>query len=200
MEQHGIVKALMLRWKRLTWQLGMRGDTLIEVTLALAILGFVLLSATAIGAAAFRTGQTARERTQVAAAAQEQLEALRSFRDNHTWSEFRAGKGGVFQGIDEVLGTACQWDASKRCFHMALANTTAGTTEWVPQAGATTANVPTSVIEISTTTTVASACGYDFLLHYQFQPLGGGGNATNQITTRLVNLKYDPGSGAAVCL
>jgi Tfp pilus assembly protein PilV len=189
----------MLRWKRYNLRLGTRGDTLIEVTLALAILGFVLLSATAIGATAFRTGQTARERTQVAGAAQEQLEALRSFRDNHSWAEFRTGKSGAFQGIDQVLGAACQWDATKHCFHMVLANTTAGTTEWVPQSGATTANVPTSVIEISTSTTAASQCGYDFLLHYQFQPLGGGTNATNQIATRLVNLKYDPGVGGAVC-
>jgi prepilin-type N-terminal cleavage/methylation domain-containing protein len=200
-----IMKVLMLKWDEMMTRLDARGDTLIEVTIALAILGFVLLGSTAIGAAAFRTGQTARERTQVAEVAQEQMEALRSFRDNHTWNEFRHGNGGSYQGIDNVLGTACQWDGSRRCFHMELKSTGANT-EWVPVTGpltqATPGNnltVPGSVVEIATTTTAASECGYDFLLHYQFLPLGGGANATNQITTRLVNLKYDP-SGGSPCL
>ncbi len=203
MTGRGIVKALMLRGlvKRIT--LGERGDTLIEVTFALAILGFVLLGSTAIAATAFRTGQTARERTQVASAAQEQLEALRSFRDNHTWDQFRGGSNcgtsGGYRGVDQVLGTPCNYDATKRCFHMVPANTSGGNTEWVPQAGPSTASVPSSVVEISTRTTAASQCGYDFLLFYSFDQLGGGQKARNQISTRLVNLKYDPGLGAAIC-
>src|ERR1041384_7189661 len=96
----GIVKILMLG-RRLPIVAGQRGDTLIEVTFALAILGFVLLGSTAIATTAFRTGQTARERTQVSTAAQQQMEALRSFRDNHPWSEFRVGNGGTYQGIDQ---------------------------------------------------------------------------------------------------
>lgn len=193
----------MLRWKNALVKGSERGDTLIEVTIALAILGFVLLGATAIGAAAFRTGQTARERTQVAAGAQQQLEALRSFRDNHTWSEFRTGRscGSVtgYCGVDQVLTTPCQFDASRRCFHMELAPTTAGTTEWIPRTGSVAANVPTSIIEISTSTSATSECGYDFLLQYSFEPLGGGTKASNRITTRLANLKYDPNGGAVVC-
>jgi len=96
-----------------------RGDTLIEVTFALAILGFVLMSSTVIAMTAFRTGQTARERTQVAAEAQEQMEALRSFRDNHTWDEFRVGDGsgnctgaGNYCGMTGV-GTPCS--SMRRC-------------------------------------------------------------------------------------
>jgi prepilin-type N-terminal cleavage/methylation domain-containing protein len=192
----------MLRWLR-NKQQAQRGDTLIEVTIALAILGFVLLGATAIAAMAFRTGQTARERTQVAATAQEQLEALRSFRDNHTWGEFRTGKNcgasGGFCGVDQVLGTVCTSDASKRCFHMVLANTAAGTTEWVPQTGPGTSNVPTSVVEISTATSVTSQCAYDFLLFYQFQPVGGGTRAKNEIATRLANLRLDSSAGSVAC-
>lgn len=203
MAARGIVKSLMLKSRLGRVLQGERGDTLIEVTFALAILGFVLLGSTAIAATAFRTGQTARERTQVAQAAQEQLEALRSFRDNHTWNEFRGGKNcgvaGGFCGIDQVLGTACNYDATKRCFHMVVANTSAGTTEWVPQAGSVATSVPSSLVEISTRTLASSQCGYDFLLFYSFNPLGGGQKARNQISTRLVNLKYDPGLGAPVC-
>lgn len=192
------LKVLMLknRFQGLRLQ---RGDTLIEVTFALAILGFVLLGSTAIAAAAFRTGQTARERTQVSTAAQGQMEALRSFRDNHTWSEFRVGNGGTYQGIDQVLTTNCAYNAARRCFYMELRDTGGGTKEWVPRAGHVGASVPTSVLEISTTTPNAQrACGYDFELHYSFEPLGGGQLARNQIATRLVNLKYDP-AGAPLC-
>src|SRR6266702_3861781 len=99
-----------------------RGDTLIEVTFALAILGTVLLGSTAIAAAAFRTGQTARERTQVAEVAQQQMEALRSFRDNHTWAEFEGGSScgsaGGYCGVNQVLTTNCSYNPALRCFHM----------------------------------------------------------------------------------
>jgi hypothetical protein len=169
--------------------------------MALAILSFVLLGSTAIAAVAFRTGQTARERTQIAEAAQEQMEALRSFRDNHTWAEFRQGSAGLYSGIDDMVGTTCQYDSTKRCFHMALGNAGNGTNDWVPVTGATTAVVPTSVIEISTSTANSKRqCGYDFELHYSFTPLGGSTNgARNQIVTRLANLKYDPGAASPDC-
>lgn len=198
---HGIMKVLMLKRNWLQVVRGQSGDTLIEVTLALAILGFVLLSSTAIGAAAFRTGQTARERTQVAAAAQEQLEALRSFRDNHTWNEFQHGNNcngaNGYCGIEQVQTTPCQWDGAKRCFHMELLPTSAGTTEWVPRpSGKTLTSPPTAVVEISVNPS-ATQCRYDFLMHYQFQQLGGGVLAKNQITTRLANLKFNPASGPA---
>src|ERR1039458_6429789 len=94
-----ILNILMLKWN-LRRILGREhGDTLIEVTIALSILSFVLLGSTALAVTAFRMGQTARERTQVAEVAQEQMEALRSFRDNHTWAEFQGGGPG-YQGID----------------------------------------------------------------------------------------------------
>jgi prepilin-type N-terminal cleavage/methylation domain-containing protein len=194
----------MLRWNNVVAKRSERGDTLIEVTLALAILGMVLLGSTAIAATAFRTGQTARERTQIAAVAQSQLEALRSFRDNHTWAEFQTGRScgsaGGYCGINQVQTTACSFDASRRCFFMELRNTTAGTTEWVPRPGSTNANVPTSVVEISTNTPGSQqTCGYDFLLTYSFEPLGGGTRASNRVFTRLANLKYDPNGGLVAC-
>jgi Tfp pilus assembly protein PilV len=182
---------------------GERGDTLIEVTFALAILGFVLLGSTAIAATAFRTGQTARERTEISQAAQEQLEALRSFRDNHTWAEFRSGSTPLYQGVDGASSSSnCVFDATKKCFHMELASTTAGTTEWVPVAGASTAsNVPTSNLEITINTAAPDRnCGYQFDLEYSFEPVGSVQPATNHITTRLANLKYEvPAGGSAQC-
>jgi type II secretory pathway pseudopilin PulG len=180
------------------------GDTLIEVTLALAILGFVLLSSTAVGTAAYRTGQTARERTQVAAVAQEQMEALRSFRDNHTWLEFRGGSGSCpsgplgYCGIDQVQNTTCSWQGgSGHCFHMEPL-TIGANKEWVPVAGprpAQTGDVPTQFIGIEVADSAAALCRYDFTLHYQFTPLGGGTPAANRISTRLANLKFEPSAG-----
>ncbi len=185
------------------WRNNQRGDTLIEVTFALAILGFVLLSSTAIAAAAFRTGQTARERTAVSTVAQEQMEALRSFRDNHTWAEFQSGLPGKYLGVNNAATGLCSSGPSQ-CFHMVLGPTTAGTTEWTPQPGqltpaspGSTLQVPTSSLELSSATPAADqGCGYDFLLTYQFSPLGGGTTAVNRITTRLANLKFN---GVGTC-
>lgn len=190
-----------------------RGDTLIEVVFALAILAFVLLGATAIASTAFRTGQTARERTQVADEAQQQMEALRSFRDNHSWDEFRVGNAGIYRGVDTAATSACRFDATKHCFHMELRSTTAGSTEWVPVAGPITGPVsgmaqlpaPGAVLEIWADDTgaapAARPCNYDFELHYSFEPQGGGVRAANHIRTRLSNLRYDPTAlGAGSCL
>jgi Tfp pilus assembly protein PilV len=184
----------MLSWVKEHCVRPERGDTLIEVTFALSILSFVLLGSTALASTAFRIGQTAKERSQVADAAQQQMEALRSFRDNHSWSEFQNGSPGVYYGINTVPPAACNFNPLRVCFHMEPQPTTAGTTEYVPIAGSTNANVPTSIIEISAVPNLAAQqCGYDFELHYTFTVAGGGNSgsnsASNQIETRLVNLK-----------
>jgi hypothetical protein len=206
----GIVKTVMV---------GQRGDTLLEVTFALAILAAVLLGCTSLAAAAYRLGQTARERTSVADVMQEQMEALRSFRDNSIagttglWSTFRNGVGGSYPGIDNVGAVPCNFQASLNCFHMALV-TVGGSTMWVPAPGAlttsspgTTLTVPTSLVEISASsatgvggTSVADPnsdriCGYDFEIHSSFTPIGSGPDQTSKIQTRLVNLKYNPSLG-----
>jgi hypothetical protein len=155
-----------------------------------------LLGSTAIAAAAFRTGQTARERTQVSEVAQSQLEALRSFRDNHTWAEFAQGKTPLYGGVNAVHSG----------FHMELS---AG--EWRPVAGSLTTSTPTAQVPVGLTVPSATmklvtntpgidqGCGYDFLLTYSFTPLGGSQLASNQITTRLANLKYDPNGAPVSC-
>jgi Tfp pilus assembly protein PilV len=66
-------------------QQNQRGDTLVEVTIALAILVMVLLSSFNLASYAFRLGEQAKERTQASQLAQEQAEALRNYRDNHPW-------------------------------------------------------------------------------------------------------------------
>jgi prepilin-type N-terminal cleavage/methylation domain-containing protein len=201
----GIVKVVMVANGIRAEKGSERGDTLIEVTIALAILGLVLLSSFVVATTAFRLGQTARERTQLAEEAQNQMEALRSFRDNHTWQQFRTGLScgspTGFCGVDNAMTAACQTTysfAGARCFSMRKL-TVAGVTRWVPQPGGITASLPASVIEISTRTGAGLRnCGYDFELHYRFQPLGGGQPTANRITTRLVNLKYTV-MGAPAC-
>jgi Tfp pilus assembly protein PilV len=189
---------LMLRRTNLAIRFSQRGDTLIEVTFALAILSMVLLGSTAIAASSFRMGQTARERTTISQAAQEQMEALRSFRDNNKWSVFEAAIEAASAG-------------GSSSFHMET-RTSGVTTEWVPvngQLDASTTNstsmvVPTSTIDITTNTpSNLKGCGYDFLLTYKFTPLGGGVAASNQIQTRLANLNFNwdvATQGAAPCL
>jgi type II secretory pathway pseudopilin PulG len=179
-----------------------KGDTLIEVTIALAILSFVLISSTAIASAAFRMGETATERIQIANVAQEQMEALRSFRDNNdngtggnTWAN-------TFEpDINTVNGGSG--------FHMQLVS--GSNTAWVPVAGSLTSSSPgslltdpTASVQISSATPFGDqGCGYAFLLTYKFTPLGGNANTPdqNRIATTLVNLKYshNPALGPAPC-
>lgn len=69
-------------WQRLRQE---KGDTLVEVSIALAILSLVLASSFATASAAFRLGQSARERTQAINYLQQQAEALHNYRDNTPW-------------------------------------------------------------------------------------------------------------------
>ena len=203
----------MLKPRMVNWRGNEQGDTLIEVTFALVILGAVLVGSTAAVTLAFRTGQTANERTEVAEAAQSQLEGLRSFRDNHTWAQFRQGQNcgaGGYCGVDEALSTIPSTpcvSGAPGCFHMELLATGPGVTEWIPVAGpmdSTTPNtngiltVPTSTMEITSASETAlpdtRPCGYDFVLHYSFNELGGSVLQSSEISTELVNLQYTGGS------
>ena len=181
-----------------------RGDTLVEVALAMAILGMVLVGSLAVATRAVQIGQTGRERSQVSDEAQTQAEGLRSFRDNHTWAEFRGGNSPAYYGVDSVPTASCNYDATKRCFHMESSSTAPGTVELTPRPGFITGSVPTSFIEISTDTSAsglaARECDYDFEVHYTFSAQGSSVRATNHIRTRLANLKYAPTTGLGVCL
>ncbi len=71
-----------------------KGDTLIEVTLALAILAMVLVSTYAVATRAYKLGQEAQIRRQVSALMVEQAEHLRNLRDNSAdWVAFLTAIG-----------------------------------------------------------------------------------------------------------
>lgn len=157
-----------------------RGDTLVEVTIALAILSFVLLGSILVAENAFRIGQTARERTQLSEQAQAQMEALRSFRDNHTWDEFLYGNASL--GYSGVFNTAPP-------FHM-ITKSISGATQWVPITATMAGSVPTSSLGINlVSSNLVMQCYVDINLDYSFTPLGGG-EAKNHIKTRLANVHY----------
>lgn len=65
---------------------GQRGDTLIEVMLAMTILSLTLVSAFAIANRASRLGREAKERVAAVNIAQEQIEALRNYRAANKWN------------------------------------------------------------------------------------------------------------------
>lgn len=69
---------------------GRRGDTLIEVIFALAILATILTVITTGAVTAWRTSRAAGERAQAAAVVSEQAEALRAYQLSVDWSTFRS--------------------------------------------------------------------------------------------------------------
>lgn len=62
-----------------------RGETLVEVVMALGILSLVLVSSYALATGTFRLGRGAGERTQAVNYLQEQAEALRTYRNSVKW-------------------------------------------------------------------------------------------------------------------
>lgn len=71
-------------------RLGQRGDTIVEVLLAVTILSVVLSTTYSLASRGFRKLQAAKDRTQAVFYVQEQAEALRAFRDADTWDSFRS--------------------------------------------------------------------------------------------------------------
>lgn len=168
-----------------------RGDTLIEVTFALTILSVVLLGSTGVATKAFQLGQHAKERTQLSSEAQQQMEALRSFRDNRTWDGFVLGSSTGAYDYEGVLsaGVDSGCRATPGCFHMELAQTGATTSEYVPVGGTSSGTVAASYIEIVAEPDAASDPDtITFSINYGFEPLGGGPLATGHIKTILSNL------------
>lgn len=62
-----------------------RGETLVEVVMALGILSLVLVSSYALATGTFRLGRGAGDRTQAVNSLQQQAEALRTYRDEVIW-------------------------------------------------------------------------------------------------------------------
>ncbi len=108
-----------------------RGDTLIEITIALAILSSVLLSAYVVANRAYLVGLTASERARQASLGQRQAELLTFFRDSHTWAQFLDGVKGAappgYEGINTRKPNHCNFDKAtgkytSQCFHMETKN------------------------------------------------------------------------------
>jgi Tfp pilus assembly protein PilV len=62
-----------------------RGETLVEVVMALGILSLVLVTSYALATGTFRLGRGAGERTQAVNYLQQQAEALRTYRNQTDW-------------------------------------------------------------------------------------------------------------------
>lgn len=168
-----------------------RGDTLIEVTVALGILGFTLIGAFLVSNKAFTTGQVAKERSQMIAAAQTQAEALMSFRNSYDWTTFTsntlAGKPAGFLRSLSAGDCDLSTPAVDRCFHMET-QTVGGRQQWAPVAGAVSDSGLPPGNSVWITSETAYQDVYNFKIVYQVLPIGGGPMNQSTIFLRLVNL------------
>ena len=168
------------------------GDTLIEVTMALSILSTVLISSTVIATQAFRTGQTARERTSIAVTAQGQMEAVRAFRDNNSWDNFLNGKSGAapeaFNGMLMSNASTSNCRVKAPCLHMQAGS---GPT-YLPEGGLMNGPMATSYIEIvSTPDAGPNPDNLKVTINYGFDDLSGN-KFTGHITGSFTNLRAGP--------
>jgi type II secretory pathway pseudopilin PulG len=170
-----------------------RGDTLVEVVLAIAILGMVLVASFNVANAAFGLGQGAKERTQAANLVQEQAEALRNYRDSHRWNSSPPAASDMMSRLG-VMGFATSR------FHMQNSGS------WNFVGGALQSGL-FRVYIVATRDTVDPDDKVKFDITAEWEAIGGGshtcpsgfvGNCTT-ISTYLVNLDdFVPGLSGAV--
>ena len=199
----------MIKWNQ-------RGDTIVEVAIAFAILAMVLIGAYVTAHRAFDLGQTSRERSQLINYAQQQAEALKSFRDSHDWTEFVNGSNAAltytncdhapadFCGVKDRddahpnSGLNCTPTSSPlvwtKCFHMALRtiNVAGGQTEmWVPVPYALAtgyANAHVGIVSADADPGSGTPQMYTFNLNYGEDSLGSDPHNQGKLTMELVNL------------
>jgi len=197
--------------KLLRRKLDERGDTLVEVTIALAILSSVLIGAYVISSRAFIQGETANERSFLSSEAQQQAEALQSFRNSHTWDQFIYGNtaagrgpsnacnnpiGGQYCGIHvrfappRVPGSACFAGGNTVCFHMELHTVTPNTQpEWIPvhgpYDGSLGSNGTSSLIMRPPLGMLDPQTSYTFVIFYGVDSLGSYGNPSGRQNSTL---------------
>jgi hypothetical protein len=161
----------------------------VEVTIALAILASVLTGAFVAANKAFNVGQSAKERSQLVGDAQQQAEALQSFRDSHTWTEFLTGNGGGLPGINVRAPIG---GCSSPCFHMERKVIGVSPVQWVPVAGPTTGSQLGGQDMLSTTANLVvdpiAVPAYDFVITYSVPQRGGGPDLTSNLRLRLTDL------------
>lgn len=133
-------------------RLDQRGETLVEVVMALGVLSLVLVSSYALATGTFRMGRGAGERTQAVNYLQQQAEALRTYRDanNQDWSVVFVP---TINGLISNEGKFCMRPPTDQD-----ADRT-----WVPVASTNSACTVEGIkVEISSLTTGAAPEIYDF--------------------------------------
>lgn len=156
--------------------LDQRGDTLVEVTIALAIMAAVLTSAFLLAEKSIQIGRIAKERTLMVAAAQQQAEALTAYRDRFGWASFVANVRGS-------LTTICS--SSRRCFTIAPANSTVSA---LSAGEGSVGTVPTSKLYITTDINSPTAPNpVTFTISYSAEPPGGGALMSSEVILQLGN-------------
>lgn len=172
------------------------GDTLVEVVIALAILSVVLTSSLAVAVRSYQLGRTATNRTSLATEAQQQMEALRAMRDNHTWAEFLKGSNSADTPYKGVLNGRVPGPVScavtSPCMHLELKDTDAGSKEYVPIGGSMVGSVAHSYIEIAVDVPAGTPPPYvDLTVNYGYDSaVVGGPQNTGHIKTRLTNMQF----------
>lgn len=162
-----------------------RGETLVEVVMALAILSLVLVSSYALATSTFRQGRGAGERTQAVNYLQQQAEALRTYRNGigGDWHQFAQSVGPYTAG-----GSTDPKPGSDPVFCMTK-DVTSNTWKPVPwsESACVVDGVTLFIVSGGDGTTVGSTGDpelYNFKLYAKWTTASEENNAT--ITTKLV--------------
>jgi prepilin-type N-terminal cleavage/methylation domain-containing protein len=166
-------------------KLNQRGDTLVEVSIALAILAGLLVATFTVATTAYRLGIGGRERTQALNVAQRQAELLRSYRDASM-----PGHGGT-QGwngfISNTVGKRAACGAEDaNSFSMSGLDASTGTVDTVACKVAVTADGLGNGVEYRSWITVVNPAQLgkmSFIIHVKWDGQSGEGQTTSTYLT-----------------
>ncbi len=151
-------------------RLDQKGETLVEVVMALGILSLVLVSSYALATGTFRLGRGAGERTQAVNYLQQQAEALRAYRNQVTWPEFAQTVSGL--------------SANGATFCMIPPKPTDAVRQWLPVASSNAGCTINGILITVTSPTPGSASElYDFNFAATWKTASQDNNVT--LTTKL---------------
>lgn len=154
-------------------KLNQRGDTLVEVTIALSIMSAVLTSSFLLADKSIQLGRIAKERTLMVSAAQQQAEALTALRDRVGWLAFKSA-------FTPSLLVSCTYGSP--CFNIDPASLNLISGE------GTVSGVGNSKIYITTDITNSPTPNpATFEINYEVQPSGGGPLQKSQVVLQLGN-------------
>lgn len=165
------------------------GDTLVEVALAMAILGAVIAAAYAVSNRAVRVGVQAKERNEAAQLQQYQAEALRNYRDNYGWTLFKTRMDSVKMtpasyGKTDPCGTDAATSVTDRFY---FTTTGSALPKWEIRDHQV--NTPSvyrqCIVARPVPDTDPNANKYRFDIHITWEPIGGGETNRSVLTTYL---------------